>query len=74
MSCTSFRFADIFSKWEAAASGDAADSRYSDPKEIITKLHANRGHGSAQQSDRALVDSNGGTMGLLSVANEAAQR
>ena len=69
-----FLLRGIFPERGAAASGDATDSRFSDPKEIIMKLHVNRRHASAQQSDRVLVESDRGTMGLFSFANEAPQR
>ena len=37
--------------------GDVRDGTLSDPKKIVMKLHSNWGHSSAQQIERALVDS-----------------
>ena len=47
----------------AAASGFPADSRLLRPEKIITALHVDSGHTSAQQSERERVDSEECAMG-----------
>ena len=46
-------------------SGDATDGCLSDPEEIITKLHVNRGHAPAQQLKRVSMGSDWGNMRLV---------
>ena len=63
-----------FSECSAAAFGDAADPRFSDPGEIIAELHANGAHVSAQRVGRILVDSDGYARGLIDAAGEVIQQ
>ena len=44
---------------KAAALGDSMDGCLSGPKKIVMKLHVSRGHASAHQLKRVLVDSIG---------------
>ena len=44
------------------------------PKKIIMKLHARRGHASAQQLKRVLVDSGGGSMHSLTHVDGVSER
>ena len=66
------RFApsEEFSACTAATLGDARDDSISDPREIITKLHAIRGHDSANRLGRVVVNSDGGTSHLLGHVDE----
>ena len=59
-----------FSACTAATLGDAQDAGISDPKKTIKELHVNRGHASATQLKRALVDSANGTSHLVPRVDE----
>ena len=59
-----------FSACTAGTLGDARGDSISDPEQIITKLHANWGHASANQLKRELVDSDGGMSHLANRADE----
>ena len=54
--------------------GDARDGSLTGPKKIAMKLHANWGHAPAQQLKRALVDSEGNNMHLLTCVDEELAR
>ena len=48
---------------------DAREGSLTDPKEIVIKLRVNWGHAAAWQLERALVDSEGNNMHLLTFAD-----
>ena len=61
---------NVFSASKTATLGDARDVSVSDPKKISMKLRVNRGHMSANQLKRALVDSESGSSHLANFADD----
>ena len=59
-----------FSACTAATSGDARGDSISDPKMIITEMHAKWGRASATQLKRVLVNSEGGNSHLVNNVDE----
>ena len=58
-----------FSASTAVLLGGARDDSISDPRQIIMKLHVNRGRASANQLKRVLLDSDGGMSHLVNRAD-----
>ena len=69
--CIAPSLPQAFSACKAVTMGDAANEYLPDPKKVIMELYVNRGHRSAQQLKRVLVNSDGEDMHSATYVDEA---